>query len=115
MQIAISGQHVEITEALHAHVSDKVKKIERRHADRLSGISVVLQVEKNRHTVEATGNTKGAALHVSATSDNMYTAIDMLMEKLDRRLIKHKEKHRDHRKDDRGAVLNEPNESNEPD
>lgn len=95
MQIAISGQHLDITEALHSHVSEKVEKIV-RHFDHLTNTNVVLQVEKTRHMAEATINTKGATLHASSTSDNMYTAIDLLMEKLDRQVIKHKEKLTDH-------------------
>ena len=99
MQIAISGQHLEITESLHAHVSEKVEKLV-RHFDHLTNTNVVLQVEKTRHMAEATINTKGATLHASSTADNMYAAIDSLMDKLDRQVIKHKEKLTDHHKKD---------------
>ncbi|MEM7193496.1 MAG: ribosome-associated translation inhibitor RaiA [Pseudomonadota bacterium] len=97
MQIAISGQNIDVTEALYAHVSEKVGKIV-RHFDHVTNTNVVLQVEKTRHMAEATINTKGATLHASSTTDNMYTSIDSLMSKLDRQVLKHKEKITDHHK-----------------
>ena len=95
MQISISGQQLDITEALHAHVTDKVEKIT-RHFDHVTNTNVVLHVEKTRHTAEATVNTKGAMIHASSTADDMYTAIDSMAHKLDRQVIKHKEKMTNH-------------------
>jgi len=95
MQISISGQHMDITEALHNHVSEKVAKIV-RHFDHVTHTNVVLSVEKTRHIAEATINTKGAMIHTSSTSDDMYAAIDVMAHKLDRQAIKHKEKLTDH-------------------
>jgi len=99
MQISISGQHLDITESLHNHVSEKVEKIS-RHFDHVTNTNVVLQVEKKRHMAEATINTKGAMIHASSTSDDMYAAIDSMVDKLDRQVIKHKEKMTDHHRND---------------
>ncbi len=95
MQISISGQHLEITASLHHHVSEKVEKII-RHFDHVTNTSVVLHVEKTRHIAEATVHTKGAMIHASSAAADMYTAIDALAHKLDRQVIKHKEKLTDH-------------------
>lgn len=97
MQISISGQHMDITQALHTYVSEKVEKIV-RHFDHVTSTSVVLHVEKTRHMVEATINTKGATIHASSTADDMYVAIDSMIGKLDRQVIKHKEKLTEHRR-----------------
>ncbi len=95
MQISVSGQHLEITDSLYHHVSEKVEKIA-RHFDSVTKTNVVLHVEKTRHIAEATVNTKGAMIHASSTAEDMYSAIDALAHKLDRQVIKHKEKRVDH-------------------
>ena len=99
MQISISGQHMEITESLHHHVSEKVEKIS-RHFDHLTNTNVVLHVEKTRHIAEATVNTKGAMIHASSEAEDMYAAIDALAHKLDRQVIKHKEKLTNHHRNE---------------
>ena len=95
MQISISGQLLDITESLHNHVSEKVEKIV-RHFDHVTNTNVVLHVEKTRHIAEATVNTKGAMIHASSTAEDMYSAIDAMAHKLDRQVIKHKEKLTNH-------------------
>jgi len=91
MQATISGHHVEITDALREIINTKLKKLE-RHFDQISSINVILNVEKQRQMAEATIHIAGADLAATATHDDMYTAIDQLTDKLDRQLIKHKEK-----------------------
>ena len=95
MQISVTGHHMDITESLYNHVSGKVEKIA-RHFDHVTNTNVVLLVEKTRHIAEATLNTKGAMIHASSTSDNMYASIDSMVQKLDRQVLKHKEKITDH-------------------
>ena len=102
MQISISGQHLEITDSLYHHVSEKVEKIA-RHVDNVTNTNVVLHVEKTRHIAEATVNTKGAMIHASSTADDMYSAIDALAHKLDRQVIKHKEKLADHHRSNKSS------------
>jgi putative sigma-54 modulation protein len=91
MQLNISGHHVEVSEALRAYATDKFAKLE-RHYDHITNVHVVMSVEKMRQRAEATVHVSGAELFADADSDDMYAAIDMLTDKLDRQLIKHKEK-----------------------
>ncbi|NVK38712.1 MAG: ribosome-associated translation inhibitor RaiA [Gammaproteobacteria bacterium] len=96
MQINISGHHVEVTEALKDYVHSKVEKLE-RHFDNITNVQVTLTVEKLVQKAEATIHASGAELHANADHEDMYAAIDGLTDKLDRQLIKHKEKMVNHR------------------
>jgi len=91
MQLNISGHHVEVSEALKAYATEKFGKLE-RHYDHITNVHVVLSVEKSRQRAEATVHVSGAELFADADSDDMYAAIDLLTDKLNRQLIKHKEK-----------------------
>jgi putative sigma-54 modulation protein len=91
MQLNISGHHVDVTEAMKTYTSEKLGKLE-RHYDHITNVHVVLTVEKMKQRAEATMHVSGAELFADADSDDMYAAIDMLTDKLDRQLIKHKEK-----------------------
>jgi len=66
-------------------------------------VKVTLTVEKIKQKVEATIHVPGNDLHAEANDENMYSAIDLLADKLDRQVLKHKEKHADHHKNN-GAV-----------
>jgi putative sigma-54 modulation protein len=91
MQLNISGHHVDVTDALKNYVTDKFDKLE-RHYDHITNVHVVLSVEKVVQRAEATAHVSGAELFADASSDDMYAAIDALTDKLDRQLLKHKEK-----------------------
>lgn len=91
MQLSISGHHVDVTDALKNYTSDKLSKLE-RHFDQITNVHVVLSVEKLKQRAEATMHVSGAELFADADCDDMYAAIDMLTDKLDRQLLKHKEK-----------------------
>ncbi len=95
MNLNISGHHVDLTPALRSYVQEKLKRVE-RHFDHLISAEIVLTVEKERQKAEATVHASGADLHAEATEPNMYAAIDLLMDKLDRQTRRHKEKLRDH-------------------
>ena len=95
MQLNLTGHHVEITESLRGYVTDKLGKLE-RHFDHITNAHVVLNVEKLRHIAEATVHVSGGDLVATSAHDNMYAAIDGLIDKLDRQLIKHKEKLQKH-------------------
>ena len=96
MQINISGHHVEVTQALKDYVQSKVDKLE-RHFEYITNVQVTLTVEKLMQKAEATIHASGAELHANADDENMYAAIDGLADKLDRQLLKHKEKMNNHR------------------
>jgi len=91
MQINISGHHVEVTPALRDYVQEKIKKLE-RHSDHITNIHVTLKVEKLRQIAEATVHVRGQDLFADAESEDLYAAIDLLSDKLDRQVLKHKEK-----------------------
>lgn len=91
MRINISGHHVEVTQALHDYVTTKFEKLE-RHFDQITHIDVTLIVEKSVQKAEASVHIAGADLFADASNENMYAAIDGLSDKLDRQLIKQKEK-----------------------
>ena len=95
MQINISGHHVEVTPALREYVLSKMERLQ-RHFDQITNTDVTLIVEKLVQKAEATIHVSGADIFANAESEDMYAAIDLLADKLDRQLIKHKEKHRGH-------------------
>ncbi len=91
MQINITGHHIDVTEALRAHISKKMIKI-KRHFENVTNIQVTLTVEKKIQRAEATVLVSGAELFAQNETPDMYASIDGLIEKLDRQIIKHKEK-----------------------
>lgn len=95
MQINVSGHHVEVTPALREYVNTKLSKLQ-RHFDNITKIDATLTVEKLIQKAEASVSVAGANLFAACESDDMYSAIDQLIDKLDRQLIKHKEKNTSH-------------------
>ncbi len=93
MQLNISGHHLEITDPIKEYVTSKLSKLE-RHNDRITSTSVILSVEKLIQKAEATVHVSGGEFFANSEHDDLYAAIDMLSDKLDRQLIKHKEKNR---------------------
>jgi putative sigma-54 modulation protein len=97
MQISISGHHVDVTDSMKNYVEEKMQKLE-RHFDHVVDIHVILTVEKLRQKAEATVHVNGAKLFADAIEEDMYAAIDALIDKLDRQVVKHKEKLTEHRR-----------------
>tara|TARA_B100001063_G_C16715580_1_gene530528 strand:- start:668 stop:976 length:309 start_codon:yes stop_codon:yes gene_type:complete len=91
MQLNITGHHVDLTESLKTYVSTKLQKLE-RHIDSISNVQVTLSVLKQRQIAESTIHISGADIHGTAEHEDMYAAIDLLIDKLDRQILKHKEK-----------------------
>ena len=91
MQVNVSGHHIEVTPALRNYVESKLDRLE-RHFDRITNMSVILSVEKQRQKAESTIRISGGEVYADAESEDLYAAIDMLADKLDRQLIKQKEK-----------------------
>jgi putative sigma-54 modulation protein len=95
MQISITGHHVDVTEALKNYVTEKMERIE-RHFDKIVNVHVVLAVEKLVQKAEATVQVNGASLFAQEESEDLYAAIDGMVDKLDRQVVKHKEKVQEH-------------------
>ena len=96
MKIDLSGHHIDITDSLRTYVNEKIGRVE-KHFDRVTDVHVVLSVEKQFQKAEATIHVKGNKIFAHAENADMYTAIDSLADKLDRQIIKHKEKITNHR------------------
>ena len=95
MQLKLTGHHVEVTEALRAYVEKRLGRVS-RHFDEIIDLHCTLIVEKLEHKAEATLHVRGGTIHAEAVDANMYAAIDALVDKLDRNVVKHKEKQQDH-------------------
>jgi putative sigma-54 modulation protein len=95
MQINISGHHVELTTPIKEYVHSKLEKLERHH-DKITSTNVILSVDKLVQKAEANVHVTGKEFVANSESEDLYAAIDTLADKLDRQLIKHKEKIRDH-------------------
>ena len=95
MQTNLTGHHIEITTALRNYVHDKLERLE-RHFDQVTDIHVILSVEKLRHKAEATLQFNGENIYADDVQEDMYAAIDGLIDKLDRQVKKHKEKITNH-------------------
>lgn len=91
MQLSITGHHLDITQALRDYVTEKLQKLE-RHYDHITNAHVVLSVEKLQQRAEATIHISGAELFAESDCDDLYAAIDKLTDRLDRQILKHKEK-----------------------
>lgn len=96
MHVIVTGHHLEITESLKSHVDAKFEKLA-RHFDNVTDVHVILSVEKLVQKAEATLQLSGAKLFAEDHQEDMYTAIDAMVDKLDRQITKHKEKTHNHR------------------
>ena len=91
MQINLTCRHIETTDSLKEYVDSKFAKLE-RHFDHINNVHVILDVEKLAQKAEATLHVNGGELFATSEHNDMYAAIDSLIDKLDRQVIKHKEK-----------------------
>ena len=105
MKINLTGHHVELTDPLREYVNSKMDRLE-RHFDHVTDTHVILSVEKLRHKAEATMHISGGKIFADAEQENMYAAIDSLVDKLDRQVKKHKEKMTDHHRSE-GSIARE--------
>jgi putative sigma-54 modulation protein len=96
MQVNLTGHHVDITDALRAYVDEKIAKLE-RHFDHVTNVHVILSVEKLTRKAEATVHIAGADVFADSVHEDMYAAIDGLIDQLDRQVLRHKEKIKSHR------------------
>lgn len=100
MNLTISGHHLEITPAIREYVKSKLERVT-RHFDNVIDITVTLSIEtlpekEKRQKAEIKLNLTGKTIHVESVSQDLYAAIDTLMDKLDRQVLKHKGKLKDY-------------------
>ncbi|MEI6414500.1 MAG: ribosome-associated translation inhibitor RaiA [Pseudomonadota bacterium] len=97
MQISLTGLHIDITDALKGYVDTKFERLFRHFVDHGAHVHVTLSVEKLRQKAEASLHFQGADVFADSEQEDMYAAIDILVDKLDRQLLKQKEKKANHR------------------
>lgn len=100
MNLKISGHHLDLTPAIREYVQNKLERI-KRHFDNVIDVSVILSVDsltekEKRQRAEINLHLRGKDLHVESEAQDMYAAIDLLMDKLDRQVLKHKGRIQDH-------------------
>jgi putative sigma-54 modulation protein len=98
MNLTIHGNHIDVSPALRDHITGKLAKIE-RHFDQVIDASVQLSCEKVQQRAEITLHVRGNNIHVEAVEQDMYAAIDTLVDKLDRQVIRHKDRLKQHNGD----------------
>ena len=91
MNLHLTGHHVEITPAIRDYVTSKLARIS-RHFDHVIDVNVIMTVEKLDQKIEANVHLSGKDIHVQSSEEDMYAAIDALIDKLDRQVIRHKER-----------------------
>ena len=111
MNLTLTGVHLEITPAIRAYVLAKLDRVN-RHFVHVIDVTVMLSVDKLRKKIEANVHVRGKEIHAAAIDPDMYAAIDMLADKLDRQVLKYKEKISAHRADretiERSLATSEP-------
>jgi putative sigma-54 modulation protein len=108
MNLTISGHHLEVTPAIRQYIESKLNRVV-QHFDHVIDLSIILSVEKLLQKCEATAHVKGKDIHVESQENDLYAAIDALVDKLDRQILKYKEKNFARRTDAslKNMVINE--------
>ncbi len=91
MNLNVSGHHLDVTPAMRAYVSEKIDRV-LRHFDHVIDAHVILSVDKLARKAEVTLHVRGKDIHAECTDADLYAAIDLLVDKLDRQVLKYKDK-----------------------
>ena len=100
MNLKISGHNIEITSALRDYATSKLGRAI-RHSDHVIDVNMILSVEKLKQKAEVTIHLPGRDIYVESIDEDLYAAIDILADKLDRQIQKHKQKLQDHHRGQR--------------
>ena len=95
MNLTVTGHHMTVTPSLRGYVQGKLERV-KRHFDHVIDVNVVLSVEKLRQKAEVTVHVRGKDIFVEAENEDLYAAVDLLVDKLDRQILRHKEQARAH-------------------
>ena len=100
MNLTISGHHLEVTPALRSYVTDKLDRIT-RHFDQVVDVKVLLSIENQtekdgRQKAECNIHVKGNDMFAESAHYDLYAAVDDLVDKLDRQVVRHKDRIRNH-------------------
>ena len=95
MNLSITGRHLEVTPAIREYVLNKMARVS-RHFDNVIDTQVILSIDRLKHSAEVTMRLRGKDIHCEAVDENLYAAIDLLADKIDRQVIKYKTKVQNH-------------------
>jgi putative sigma-54 modulation protein len=100
MNLTISGHHLEVTPALRTYVESKLDRIT-RHFDQVVDVKVLLSIEnqtekERRQKAECNIHVKGSDMFAESAHQDMYAAVDELVDKLDRQVVRHKDRLQNH-------------------
>jgi len=91
MNLSVSGHHLDVTPAIRTYVHSKIERVS-RHFDHVIDAHVILTVDKQRQKAEVTLHVRGKDLHCECEDADLYAAIDLLADKLDRQVLRYKDK-----------------------
>jgi putative sigma-54 modulation protein len=91
MNLNVSGHHLEITPAIRGYVQAKLERVT-RHFDHVIDAHVILSVDKLRQKAEVTLRVRGKDLYCESEENDLYAAIDLMIDKLDRQVLKYKDR-----------------------
>ena len=91
MNLTVSGHHITVTPSIHDYVVNKLAKVN-RHFDHVIDVNVILSVEKLAQRAEVNVHVRGKDIFVETAEPDMYAAIDSLADKLDRQILKYKDR-----------------------
>ena len=95
MNLNITGHHLDVTPAIREYILTKMSRI-KRHFDHVIDAQVILSLEPHKHRAELTLHVPGKDIHCEAAEDNLYAAIDLLIDKVDRKVLQHKDRTQNH-------------------
>lgn len=95
MNVQITGHHLEVTPAIREYINTKLERVS-RHFDHVIDTKVILSLEPLKHRAEVTLHMRGKDIHCEAAEENLYAAIDLLADKVDRKVVDHKKKTQSH-------------------
>jgi putative sigma-54 modulation protein len=107
MNLSVSGHHVDVTPAIRRYVSAKLRRI-KRHFDHVIDAHVILSVNKVLQKAEVTLHVRGKDIHCESVQDDLYAAIDLVADKLDRQVLKYKDRRRKSRAPARRRAAKRP-------
>jgi len=95
MNLSITGHHLDVTPAIREYIQTKISRVT-RHFDHVIDTQVMLSVEPLKHRAEITMHVRGKDIHCEAVEENLYAAIDVLVDKVDRKVIQYKNRTQNH-------------------
>jgi putative sigma-54 modulation protein len=95
MNLNITGHHLDVTPAIREYIQTKMTRV-LRHFDHVIGSQVILSLEPLKHRAEITLHVRGKDIHCEASEQNLYASIDLLIDKVDRKVLQYKARTQDH-------------------